>query len=159
MQFYRSFQLVIFFSLFFPMVSWAMESQVPLSENLQQLGLEAAQTKKPVMLVFAAKDCGYCERLEADHLGPMSISNEYHARVIIRKVLIDNYDDIRDFDGDARSGEDIADKYGVTVTPTVMMFNDKGKRLSKKLIGYNGNEYFGWDLDKLINTAELAISK
>lgn len=115
--------------------------------------------KKPVMLVFAAKDCDYCDRLEEDHLAPMNLSKEYTSRVIIRKVMIDTYDDIRDFNGDKRSGDDIADKYGVTVTPTVMIFDNEGKRLSKKLIGYNGNEYFGWDLEKLISSAESELAQ
>ncbi|MDH5216407.1 MAG: thioredoxin fold domain-containing protein [Gammaproteobacteria bacterium] len=159
MQVFRVFQLVSMFFILVPAVSWAVGSKIPMSDNLNSIGSEALAAKKPVMLVFAAKDCGYCDRLEEDHLAPMSLSKEYTSRVIIRKVMIDTYDDIRDFNGDKRSGDDIADKYGVTVTPTVMIFDNEGKRLSKKLIGYNGNEYFGWDLEKLISNAESELAQ
>ena len=137
----------------------ANENKLQISENLSSIGAEAQAAKKPVLLVFAASDCGYCDRLEAEHLAPMTLSQEYNSRIIIRKVMIDTYNDIKDFDGGKLSGEDIAGKYGVTVTPTVMIFDNEGKRLSKKLIGYNGNEYFGWDLEKLITKAELAYTK
>ena len=137
----------------------ANENKLQISENLSSIGAEAQAAKKPVLLVFAASDCSYCDRLEAEHLAPMTLSQEYNSRIIIRKVMIDTYNDIKDFDGGKLSGEDIAGKYGVTVTPTVMIFDNEGKRLSKKLIGYNGNEYFGWDLEKLITKAELAYTK
>lgn len=159
MQLFRKIQIISFVFILIPAFASAKETTVQMSENLQSVGLEAAQSKKPVMLVFAAKDCGYCDRLEADHLAPMTVSSEYDSRVIIRKVMIDSYDYIKDFDGGKRSAEDIADKYGITVTPTVMMFDNEGKRITKKLIGYNGNEYFGWDLEKLITTAEVAITE
>ena len=163
MQFIRKYQILILILILIPAIAWAKETETSTkilkSDNLYSIGTEAQAAKKPVLLVFAAEDCGYCDRLEADHLGPMTLSQEYRSRVIIRKVMIDSYDDIKDFNGDKHSADDIADKYGVTVTPTVMIFNNEGTRLSKKLIGYSGNEYFGWDLEKLIDNAEVALAK
>jgi thioredoxin-related protein len=112
-----------------------------------------------VLVLFAADHCGYCERLEADYLGPMSGSEEYSDKVIIRKVLIDSYYSIRDFSGKTLSGDKLASQYGVHVTPTVIVFDNSGEALAKKLIGYNGSEYYGWDLDKAINGAVARLKK
>lgn len=128
-------------------------TKIPVSDDLQTLGLSSQASNLPLMVIFAAEDCSFCDRLEADHLAPMVISKEYDNRIIIRKVMIDSYGDIKDFNGQKVSAERVAKKYGVSVTPTVMIFDKDGNRLSKKLIGYNGNEYYGWDLDRLIDSA------
>lgn len=158
MQLLRFFRALFVLSLVMPSLVLA-SSKVPMSADLKMVGDSAQETKRPVLVVFAAEHCGFCDRLEADHLGPMARSQDYDGRVIIRKVMIDSYADIKDFEGNAVSTEDFADRYGVSVTPTVMIFDDKGKRLSKKLIGYNGNAYYGWDLDKLISSAQVAMRK
>ncbi|MDH5544262.1 MAG: thioredoxin fold domain-containing protein [Gammaproteobacteria bacterium] len=142
-----------------PISLYADLSRIPVPDDFQTLGVQIGDSGLPVMLMFAAEDCGYCERLEADHLLPMARSDEFTRKVIIRKVMIDSYRPIKDFDGGSTSGEELAHRYDVRVTPTVMLFAQNGKRLSKKLIGYSGNEYYGWDLEKLIESAGEELKK
>ena len=121
--------------------------------DLQAVGALAAVDKRPIVIMFAADHCEYCDRLEADHFAPMVKHGYYSDRALVRKVLIDSYYSIRDFDGTTLSGDELARKYGVIVTPTVLLLDAKGKQLYKKLIGYNGSEYYGLDLQEAIDDA------
>ena len=145
--------LLVAVAFIFVSPSPAQESGLSRETDLSAIAEQAARNKRPVMVLFAADHCEYCERLENDHLAPMSINAEYQQKIIIRKVMIDSYYTTRDFSGKDLSGDEIADKYGVRVTPTVVILDDKGQALHKKIIGYNGNQYFGWDLDMAIDGA------
>lgn len=143
-----------------PMLSLADtgKGRLIVEQDLFQVAKVASERRQPVLVLFAADDCEFCERLEAEHLAPMSINDEYLGKVIIRKVLIDSYRSTRDFNGTVVSGDRLAKKYGVRVTPTIIVFNESGEALGKKLIGYNGNQYYGWDLDKAIDGAREALN-
>ena len=70
-------QLIIV-SVFSFLVAHAGSSQgpddVPTATDLTVLGLQSNRNKIPIMIMYAAETCEYCERLEEDLLGPMHIS-------------------------------------------------------------------------------------
>jgi len=145
--------------IFLPAWASAESGKVTLENDLQAIAALAKQKNIPLLIEFAAEDCAYCTLLERDHLGPMTKNHEYTQKIIIRKVMIDSDYRIRDFNGTSMAGDDLAQKYGVAVTPTVMLFDNDGERLSKRIVGYNGNEYYGWDLDKLITRSVETVKK
>jgi len=124
--------------------------ELTLATNLQQDGKLAEQKQIPILVMFSAEHCVYCSALEADQLRPMIISGEYDNQVIIRNLRIDSLEDIVYFDGKPVSGEALAAKYNVWVTPTIMFFDHTGKPLAPKIIGYNTPEMFGGYLDESI---------
>ena len=148
---------IILLSTSFVSVSEDAERRVIVVENLQNLARLAEQKHLPVMIFFAAEDCEFCEALEADYLSAMSLSKEYESKVIIRKVMIDAYDDVYDFKGSKVSAEDFSDKFKVHVTPTLLLVNHRGDALTKKIIGYNRSGFFGSYLDEAIDMANEKI--
>ena len=126
---------------------------VKMAVDLQNSSQEAKQQKIPVMLFFAAEDCHYCERLEADYLHGMANNEEYQKRVIIRKVVVDDYDSLRDFSGEVVETSDFSDDFNIQVTPTLVFVDHNGTRVSKRIVGYNASGFFGAELDNVINTA------
>ena len=135
----------------------ASDSGVKMAVDLKATGAKAKQQSVPLMMFFAAEDCGYCERLEADYLAGMANSTEYRGKVIIRKVVIDSYDELLDFNGRNIEASDFSDKFNIQVTPTVLMVDHKGDRVSKRIIGYNSSGFFGEELDNIIDSASEVI--
>jgi thioredoxin-related protein len=88
----------------------------------------------------------------------MSKSSEYKDKVIIRKVMIDSYDDLNGFDGKSISAEDFSEKFKVQVTPTLLLLNHQGKKLTKKIVGYNRSGFFGLYLDEAIDKARQKVA-
>jgi len=130
---------------------------VLMATDLKNSSSQARELGIPMMMFFAAEDCGYCERLENDYLRAMSKNEEYQNRVIIRKVVIDSYDDFRDFGGDKIEASDFSDKFNIQVTPTLVFVDPAGKRVADKIIGYQNSGFFGAELDKQIELATKSI--
>jgi len=130
---------------------------VTVSSDLFTVADEAKKRHVPVMMFFAAEDCEFCERLEADYLAAMSHSDEYKDKVIIRKVMIDSYQDINDFSGKSVSAETFSNQFNIQVTPTLMLVNHEGKKLTKNIVGYNRSGFFGAYLDEAIDSAHQRI--
>lgn len=131
--------------------------QVIVVDNLQNVAKLAKLKKLPVMIFFAAEDCEFCDALEADYLSAMSLAEEYNNKVIIRKVMIDAYEDVYDFQGKNISTEDFSRYFKVRVTPTLLLVDYRGDALTRKIIGYNRSGFFGAYLDEAIDEANRKI--
>ncbi len=121
---------------------WAVTAaaEFPLSEDLERVGQEARERGVPVLLVFGASDCVYCRRLEAEVLEPM-LRDAESLSVVIAEVHIDSEAPLTGFDGRPTSGAALAERYGVSLTPTVFLLAPDGTALGRPLVGYNPSFY------------------
>ena len=119
--------------------------------DMHALGAIAAKRDLPVLLMFSADGCPYCERVEEDFLKPMLISGDYTNKVLIRMVKVDDAGDVTDFDGRRMSMDDFARRYQVRVTPTVVFLDAHGHQLAQRLIGISTPDFYGGDLDNAID--------
>ena len=131
----------------------AQQRAIPTINDLFAEAVAAKKSRLPLLIMFAADDCGYCEKLEAEILKPMYISGEYQEKVIMRRVMIDNFESVRDFKGAQLETFEFANKYRVTVTPTVLLVDSDGKMLAPKLIGINTVEFYSAYLDDAIDVS------
>jgi len=122
-------------------------------KDLAAVGKQAESKHLPIMLMFSAKGCTYCTKLEEDFLKPMLRSGDYTDKVLIRKLRIDGYDKIRDFEGKPVAASDFADRYSVFVTPTVVFIDGDGVELAKKRVGLSTPDFYGSYLDQSIDRA------
>ena len=81
---------------------------VPAAQDLAALAEDARRSGAPILLVFSAEDCDYCVRLESEVLGPMRLSGVEPTRVIVRKVMVEDYKKLRDFQGHTLSASSYA---------------------------------------------------
>ena len=134
-------------------------SNVPAVVDLFVEAVAVKTTNRPILIMFSAEDCNYCEKLESEVLNPMVVSGEYNDKVIIRKVMIDDFDTMRDFNGTSLDSQDFAEKYEVSVTPTVMLMDSKGEVLAPKILGINTVELYSAYLDQAIDLSFDTINK
>lgn len=158
------FQAVVLITLILPgVLVWAHElpptqsnsthaSQVKLAiaEDLPSISQTARTRKLPILLVYSAEDCEYCQRLEADVLNPMLLHGDFEQRIIIRKVMIDSHQSIQDFNGDSVNPGQFAYRQGVDVTPTLQFVDAAGKQLVPQMIGYQGADLYSAYLENAI---------
>ena len=134
------------------------DSNLPEAEDFAMLALQSNQQKLPILIMYAAETCEYCERLEEEILGPMYQSGEFNDRAIIRKVMIDGIDNIRDFNGNMVDAENFAYKRGVEVTPTLQFVDASGKQLAPEMIGYNTPEFYAKYIENAIDESRQVIN-
>ncbi|WP_455204678.1 thioredoxin family protein [Kaarinaea lacus] len=115
---------------------------VPLAEDLSTLSDSAKKGNIPIVLMYSAEDCEYCQRLENDVIKPMILSGDLDQRMIFRKVMIDSIAEIKDFNGSEVYSDDFAFQRGVRVTPTIQFVDDRGRELAPKMIGYQNDDFY-----------------
>jgi len=131
--------------------------QVPTTADLQAVGQLAEQRGLPLLLVFTASHCSYCELLESAILRPMLISGDYDDRVIIRKIELDGVA-VRDFQGKIVDAGDYATRRDVFVTPTMLFVDGDGVELAERLIGINTVEMFSGLVEAALEEASETLA-
>ena len=115
---------------------------------------QARQSGVPVMVVFSAENCPYCDRLKTEVLAPNLQQGQFARRVHIREFDIDRGGKITDFDGEPIRGRIFVSRYEVFATPTVLLLDHSGELLTAPLIGFDNPEDYN---DRLRNNIASAL--
>ncbi len=121
--------------------------------DFSQIAQISAEKRMPLVLMFSSEYCAYCVRVEKEFLIPMQISGDYVQRAVIRKMKIAYGNTVRDFDGKRIDADEFAARYNVSVTPTVVFLDEKGRQLAPKRVGLMTPDFYGGYLDESIDTA------
>ncbi|HEX8980526.1 MAG TPA: hypothetical protein VF811_12510 [Parasulfuritortus sp.] len=133
------------------------EDGVPPLRDLQQ-DAKAAQAKHGVILVaLVAENCQYCEHVLNDFLIPMSHNKAYQDRLVMRRLLVSDPADFKDFDGTATNAGFFVGRYGYRFTPTVILLDSQGNLLGKPVIGLSSPDFYGSYLDAAIDSAVAKV--
>jgi thiol-disulfide isomerase/thioredoxin len=126
--------------------------------NLQHAGAAARAQGGAVLLVFRADYCGYCERLENEILQPWQRSASFDRRLQVQHVdLAPTL--VTDFDGQLRSGHEVATRYRVQVTPTVLVVDGDGQPLEEALVGLNSVDFYPAYLEATVARALARVAR
>lgn len=131
--------------------AWAAgREDVPLAENLQADGREAASRRVPILLVFTSPFCTYCDRVKADYLGPMVDDPAYRDQVIIRQIEAGGDEALVDFAGNKTTHGAYAARQKINMVPTIKVVDPEGRELAKPIVGFlTPDFYFGFILDAM----------
>jgi len=110
----------------------------------------AGERAVPVLVLFWAEGCSYCEIVMADYLGPMADDPAYRDKVIIRAVDVDGGRRLVDFQGNETDHEGFAADQGVSFTPVIKFFGPDGQELARELAGFTNEHFYGYFLDSKI---------
>jgi len=135
----------------------AQEVEVPEAYDLKALGEQSRQSGLPIILVFSAENCDYCERLEEDVLRPMIFTGELKNHALLRKYKIDRLTTIRDFDGESRDAGRFSMSRHVDVTPTVQIVDASGKEIVPAIVGYQTPDFYPAYLMKAIEASQQIL--
>ena len=132
---------------------------VPLAIDLHREGRRAEQACIPLLLEFAADECEYCTLLEEEILNPTLLNRDYDQRVLMRKLLIDRSRKLRDFDETPVTAAELANRYRVFVTPTLLFVDSQGRELAERMVGVTTLELYGGYLDQAIEVSSDKLHK
>jgi len=86
-------------------------------------------------------------------LGPMTLAGDDPRRVLLRKVMLETVDSLRDFQGRAISADELARRYGVGMVPTLYLLDGDGRELVPRIVGYTSPDFYPAYLDQAIEVA------
>jgi thioredoxin-related protein len=103
--------------------------------DLQALGIESKQTELPIMLMFGAEWCEYCELLVEQVLEPMAYGGLYEDKMLMRHVAIDDDEPIKGFNGQLIKKANFAYQRDADLTPTVLFLDGYGNEVGPRIVG------------------------
>jgi thioredoxin-related protein len=119
----------------------------------------AAASGVNLLLAVTREGCRYCALLRGEFLAPMVRSGEYVDRVRIREMMMEPDTPIKDFSGQVTTTAKIAARYGVSITPTVLLLDSSGNSLGPPVTGINNADMYGFYLDQAIAEAAAARAR
>ena len=126
---------------------------VPVLTDWEKDRAEALSHAKPIVLLVSRTDCTFCKRFEQDVLAPLVKSEKFADTVIYRELVMDAPGFITDFNGKKVKPAELAARYDVHVSPTLLFLDGHGMMLVKPRMGYNGNEFFSYYFERAITQA------
>jgi len=131
--------------------------EIKYATDFSQLAAIARTQDKIIMLEVSASYCEYCDLLEEEFIKPMLRNDDYNATVLIRKIDMDSYYQIRDFSGDAITPDEFTRRLKVKLTPTLLFLDANGNEVSQRILGINSLELYGGYIDEALNSGLLKI--
>ncbi len=105
------------------------------AHDLAADGRQAAESKTPIVVMFSADHCPYCEQVRRDYIDPLPDHPRFGRRVMVRIVTTDSDFTLTDFNGVETTHTHFARDQGVALVPTVRFYGVNGERLAPDLVG------------------------
>ena len=130
-----------------------MDDEVPLIDDFAAFGSAARQRGLPIVLLVSRSDCSYCALLKDEVLNPMVKSRDYEDLALIGELMLDSAEPLRWFQGEQELRDDIGSRLDADLTPTLLFLAPDGTELVPRMRGVNTVEFFGFYLDRAIESA------
>jgi len=121
--------------------------------DFREEAARATEYGEAILLAVTREGCSYCAKLRREILSPMVRSGEYTGRVLIREMMMEPSAAVTDFNGRSTSTAEMAARWGVEITPTVLLLDTTGEPLHPPITGINNADMYGFYLDQAIAEA------
>jgi thioredoxin-related protein len=127
--------------------------EIPYVSDLTREAKLAREGRLPLLILFRAPDCVYCERVSKEFLLPLQRNPSYTDKVILRQVNIRANSRMVDFAGKTLTQAQFAKQQMVRFAPTVKLLDADGNALAEPLVGLTTPDFYGAYLDRAIDEA------
>jgi thioredoxin-related protein len=138
--------------------AWAVERGVlPMAKDMTKVARDAKQRRAPILVLFSSAGCHYCAEVRDEFLIPTTRNADYDNRVVMVEVEAGSSMRMVDFDGKVTTHADFAQRYRISMTPTVKLMDDQGREVAVPLVGIVSRDYYGGFLDQAIDAGLAKI--
>ncbi len=101
--------------------AWMRETFKDMSEDLEEANAEG----KRLMVIFEQRGCIYCRKMHEEVFPRPEISQYLEDNFFVVQMNLFGDVEVTDFDGDTRTEKDMARKWGIMFTPTILFLDDE----------------------------------
>lgn len=109
------------------------------------------------MLFFTLPNCSYCRIVRYDYFLPLLKQRTGNDQPIIREISVTGQNRVTLFDGQRVSEAELAERYKVPMTPTVLFVNHEGEVVGNPILGGDHTNYIAL-FDKSLAEASTKIA-
>jgi len=137
----------------------SVSAELPKAENLQADAQQAITDKKPIVLFFTLPNCSYCRIVRYNYFLPLLKQRTGNDQPIIREISVTGQNRVILFDGQRVTEAELAGRYKVQMTPTVLFVNHEGEVLGNSILGGDHNNYIDLFDKSLVEATTKIASK
>lgn len=141
MNLHRNHFLLGFLLCFVSSLVIATAAELPKAENLQLDAQLASTDNKPIVLFFTLPNCSYCRIVRYDYFLPLLKQRAGSNQPIIREISVTGQNRVTLFDGQRLTETELAERYNVQMTPTVLFVNREGDVVGNSILGGDHSNY------------------
>lgn len=101
--------------------AWMRDTFKDLREDLDEANAEG----KRLVLFFEQRGCVYCTKMHNEVFPREDISSYIEENYFVVQLNLHGDVEVTDFDGDVRTEKDMARKWGILFTPTIMFIDEQ----------------------------------
>ncbi|MCG6872103.1 MAG: hypothetical protein LJE84_07410 [Gammaproteobacteria bacterium] len=131
----------------------------PFADNLAADAALATSAGVPIVILFSASSCHYCEDLRAGVIDGMARQDIFENRAIVRVIETDGLSNLVDFDGGLTSHQAFAARNKVSFTPIVRIFGPRADVLVDDIEGVPNLDFYSYYLDQAIDAARQRLNR
>lgn len=123
-------------------------------DDFYWISQQASQKNIPIMIMFTAKWCEFCDQLKRDVLNPMVRGGLYDGYAMyVRQVSIDSYTPLKFSASETIDKRKFAQMYRAEITPTIIFIDSRGLPIADPIIGNIDSQLFAGMIHRSINQA------
>ena len=132
-------------------------AELPPANDLAADAAASRRERLPILLFFDRDECPYCEQALREYLVPFS-REEWQGKALFRQVGIDRLDPVLDFRGARTTHQALAERYGVFLSPTVLVVDANGQPLGEPIVGLLTVDFYGAYIDNALKAARARLA-
>ena len=139
--------LLTIYTLLFGLVAHA--EPISLARDLARDAETSRKDNKPIVFFVTADHCPYCEKLRDEYF-KFSPGDE---RFILRELELDDHHDVVGCDGENSDHRKIANRYGISLTPTVAFVGPDGRALTDPIVGVLTMDFYHFYFEQALSAS------
>lgn len=133
--------------LLFSLSSLATAEPIEMAKDLLLDASVSRAQNKPIVFFVTADHCPYCEKLRQEYF-KFSLGDE---RFILRELELDDYHSAVGFDGKTINHRLLADRYDISLTPTIVFVGPDGEQLTDAIVGVLTMDFYNYYFEKALD--------
>jgi len=111
---------------------------LPPARSLPDELTAALRQGQPLVVMASLEGCVYCRIARQSHLSPMQRAGQPIVQVDLRSEA-----SVRDFAGKTTTHDELARRWNVTITPTLLFFGPGGREVADRMEGAYQPDFYG----------------
>ncbi len=112
----------------------------------------ALRQGQPLVVMVSLEGCIFCKIARQSHLAPMHRQGQPIVQVDMRSAQM-----VMDFDGRQTTHDELARRWKVSITPTLLFFGPRGREVAERMEGAYQPDFYGPYLDDRLSRSRAAL--
>ncbi len=138
---------------------WPVQAQpspppavLPPARSLPDELAAALRQGQPLVVMVSLEGCIFCKIARQSHLSPMQRQGQPIVQVDMRSAQM-----VTDFEGRQTTHDELARRWKVSITPTLLFFGPRGREVAERMEGAYQPDFYGPYLDDRLSRSRAAL--